>query len=152
LLNVGEPMAVPVIRELKQWTSHKPNDTTIRDSPPGTSCPVVESMRGSNFVILVTEPTPFGLHDLRLAAQLTRELQIPAGAIINRDGVGDNHVDDFCQEAGIPILMRIPLKQEIGRGIAAGKLLIDIDSSYQDQFLGMYTWIEEFLSEQEMGG
>ena len=95
LLNVGEPMAVPIISQLKKWQIPSPEEIVILDSSPGTSCPVVESICGADFVILVTEPTPFGLHDLKLAVYLTKELGIPAGVIVNRDGVGDKKVDDY---------------------------------------------------------
>ncbi|MEW5719448.1 MAG: ATP-binding protein, partial [Chloroflexota bacterium] len=78
VMNVGEPMAVPVIRQLKKWIAPQPNQSVILDAPPGTSCPVVESVRGADFLLLVTEPTPFGLHDLKLAAQIARELNISA--------------------------------------------------------------------------
>jgi MinD superfamily P-loop ATPase len=151
LLNVGEPMAVPVINQLKKWKNHNSVETIILDSPPGTSCPVVESIRGADFVLLVTEPTPFGLHDLKLAVQLVDELNIPTGVIINRDGVGDTHVDEYCQDAGIPILMRIPLEQKIGQAIAQGKLLIDIHPIYGDQFVQLYKRIEEIHTEWENG-
>jgi MinD superfamily P-loop ATPase len=141
LLNVGEPMAVPVIRQLKQWQPPQKPVVSIWDSPPGTSCPVVESIRGADYLLLVTEPTPFGLHDLKLAAQLAKELDILAGVVINRDGVGDAQVDEFCQEAGIPILMRIPLALEIGAGIARGKPLIQIKPEYMDGFRKMFSQI-----------
>jgi len=120
LLDVGEPMAVPVIKQLKQWKPPQDEGVSVWDTPPGTSCPVVESIRGADYLLLVTEPTPFGLHDLKLAAQLAPSCGIPAGVVVNRDGVGDARVDDFCGEAGIPILMRIPLDREIGAGIAQG--------------------------------
>lgn len=119
------------------------------DSSPGTSCPVVESIRGADFVLLVTEPTPFGLHDLKLAFQLTEKLGIPAGVIINRDGVGDAQVDDFCQEAGLPILMRIPLERKIGAGIAKGQPLTEIYPVYKDRFRQLFQQIEEILVERE---
>jgi MinD superfamily P-loop ATPase len=149
LLNIGEPMAVPVISQLKKWQDYNPEKTMIFDSPPGTSCPVVESIRGADFVILVTEPTPFGLHDLRLAVQLTEELKIPAGVIVNRDGVGDTKVDDFCQEVRLPILMRIPLERKIGAGIAEGQTLIQIYPAYGDRFRILYSQIEEILAKRE---
>ena len=89
--------------------------------PPGTSCPVVETMRGADFVLLVTEPTPFGLHDLRLAVEVARdELGLPVGVVINRDGVGDAGVDDYCAAEGIPILMRIPLDRRIAEAYSEG--------------------------------
>lgn len=141
LLDVGEPMAVPVITQLKKWGDYMDADVVVMDSPPGASCPVVESVRGADFVLLVTEPTPFGLHDLRQAYQLTQEVGIPAGVIINRDGVGDTGVDAYCREVGTPILMRIPLKREIGHGIAQGKSLIEIYPEYETRFQELYTQI-----------
>jgi MinD superfamily P-loop ATPase len=141
LLDIGEPMAVPVIHQLKNWQPVQNSAISIWDSPPGTSCPVVEAIRGTDYLLLVTEPTPFGLHDLKLAAQLGSELEIPIGVVINRDGVGDAQVEAFCQNAGIPILMRIPLAREIGAGIAEGKPLIDILPKYQARFQEIYARI-----------
>lgn len=147
LLDVGEPMAVPVIHQLKHWQPSLDSAISIWDSPPGTSCPVVESIRGADYLLLVTEPTPFGLHDLKLAAQLATELDIPAGVVINRDGVGDARVDEFCRESGIPILMRIPLERDIGAGIAQGKPLLQIRPQYQDDFQNMFTQIREQVTQ-----
>ena len=144
-LNIGEPMAVPVISQLKKWVPQGISNMVIRDAPPGTSCPVVEAVRNADFVILVTEPTPFGLHDLKLAAQLTTGMGIPSGVVINRDGVGDSGVEDFCQETDIPILMRIPLEREIGEGIAAGKNLVDIHPEYENHFLKMVEEIRDVM-------
>jgi MinD superfamily P-loop ATPase len=141
LLDVGEPMAVPVIHQLKKWKLSQNSAIAIWDSPPGTSCPVVESIRGSSFLLLVTEPTPFGLHDLKLAAQLATELDIPVGLVINRDGIGDTQVEAFCQKVGIPILMHIPLEREISEGIAQGKTLIQIKPEYQEDFRRMFSLI-----------
>jgi MinD superfamily P-loop ATPase len=138
VLNVGEPMAVPVIAQLKNWQDLLEVDIVILDSPPGASCPVVETLRGADFVILVTESTPFGLHDLKLAVELTRELKIPCGVIINRDGIGDDSVDEYCHSVGLPILMRIPFDREIGHGIAQGKTLLDIFPEYIHQFRDLY--------------
>jgi len=143
LLDVGEPMAVPVIHQLKKWQSLQNTGISIWDSPPGTSCPVVESIRGADYLLLVTEPTPFGLHDLKLAAQLATELDIPAGVVINRDGVGDNQVEIFCQQMDIPILMRIPFDREIGAGIAQGKALIDIRPAYKSRLQEMFVQIRD---------
>jgi len=146
VLNVGEPMAVPVINQLKSWKNHSDMEIIIRDSPPGTSCPVVESLRGADFVILVTEPTPFGLHDLKLAVQLTRELNIPAGVIVNRDGIGDTKVDEYCQEDHLPILMRIPFSRKTGEGIAQGKTLIEIYPDYLKEFQNLHRQIGAIIS------
>jgi MinD superfamily P-loop ATPase len=143
VLNVGEPMAVPVIHQLKKWRNFQSTDTVILDAPPGASCPVVESLRGADFVLLVTEPTPFGLHDLRLAVKLTHEIGVHTGVIVNRDGIGDTSVNAYCIEAGLPVLMRIPFAREIGEGIAQGKLLIEIRPEYREQFRQLHTRIEK---------
>ncbi len=134
VLNVGEALAVPVIRQLKAAYPARPEETTIIDAPPGTSCPVVEAVRDADYVILVTEPTPFGLHDLVLAYELTLELGMPAGVIINRDGIGDQRVADFCARAGLPILLRIPIDREIAAGIAMGIPLVTLKPEYRARF------------------
>ncbi len=141
VMNVGEAMAVPIIKQLKKWAPMTAKQTVIVDVPPGTSCPVVESSRGADFLLLVTEPTPFGLHDLKLAAQLARELEIPAGVIVNRDGIGDAQVDDFCHEKGLPILMRIPFARSIAEGIAQSRPLVEIQPEYHAKFHQLYRQI-----------
>jgi MinD superfamily P-loop ATPase len=138
VLNVGEPMATPVIRQLKQWARPQPNQDVIVDVSPGTSCPVVESVRGADYLLLVTEPTPFGLHDLRLAVEVGRELNLPMGVVINRDGIGDGSVDEFCETEGLPILMRIPFEHAIAEGIARGQPLVEIHPGYLHQFRQLY--------------
>jgi MinD superfamily P-loop ATPase len=147
VMNVGEPMAVPIIRQLKKWVSAGAGQAVILDAPPGTACPVVETVRGADFALLVTEPTPFGLHDLRLMAEVVRELNIPSGVVINRDGIGDAQVDKFCAEAGLPVLMRIPLDRELGAGIAQGKPLVTIWPEYVDRFRDLYGQIQDILRE-----
>ena len=141
LLNVGEPMAVPAITQLKKWRDYMDAEVVILDSPPGASCPVVESIRGADYVLLVTEPTPFGLHDLRQAYELTQELHIPAGLIINRDGIGNADVAGYCREVDLPILLRIPLEREIGEGIAQGETLLDIHPKYEAAFRTLHRQI-----------
>lgn len=137
VMNVGEPMAVPIIRELKRWPPARPFDLEIRDAPPGASCPVVESMRGADFALLVTEPTPFGLHDLKQVAEITRELRLPAGVVINRDGIGDNAVEAYCAEAGLPILMRIPMERRFAEAIASGQTLVEAAPEYRKKFVAL---------------
>jgi len=134
MMNIGEPMAVPIIRELKKWEHNNNVKIEIRDAPPGASCPVVESIRGANFVLLVTEPTPFGLHDLKQVAEITRDLDLPTGVVVNRDGIGDNAVQEYCDESGIPILMRIPMDIQIAKGIARGHTLVEIKPEYGPAF------------------
>ena len=110
-LNVGEPMSVPVIKGVKKQI--KSNKTVIIDSPPGASCPVIESVHGSDYCLLVSEPTPFGLHDLKIMVQVLEKLNIPFGVIINRAGIGDKKIYDFCEEKGVPILFEIPFQRKI---------------------------------------
>jgi MinD superfamily P-loop ATPase len=141
LMDVGEPMAVPIIRQLKKWIAAGPGQVVIRDAPPGTSCPVVEALRGSDFLLLVTEPTPFGLHDLRLAAQVARELSLPAGVIVNRENGPYPALEEFCIAEELPVLMRIPYERAIAEGVARGKTLVDIHPEYGDLFRGLYIQI-----------
>jgi len=138
ILNVGEPMAVPIIRELKKWELFSSSPFEIRDAPPGASCPVVETLRGADFALLVTEPTPFGLHDLKQVVEVLCELGIPSGVIINRDGIGNADVEHYCEEVGLPILMRIPMKREIAVGIASGVPLVEISSDFHNSFHHLY--------------
>lgn len=144
LLDVGKPMAVPIIRELQKQIAPLPNQTVILDAPPGTSCPVVAAMRGADYLLLVTEPTPFGLHDLRLAAQVALELKLPTGVIINRDNGPYLELEAFCQSNDLPILLRIPFKRIIAEGVAQGKTLIDIQPEYREQLLSVFTRILEY--------
>jgi len=140
ILNVGETMAVPVIRELKKNNPSPEGGIVFVDASPGTSCPVVESVKDADFILLVTEPTPFGLHDLKLAVQLARdELHIRIGVIINRDGVGDRGVLDFCESERIPILGRIPLDRRIAEVVSEGEIIVDMLPEYRSLF-------EEILS------
>lgn len=145
MMNIGEPMAVPVIRQLKKWSMVQPDRVVILDAPPGSSCPVVEAMRGADFSLLVTEPTPFGLHDLKLAVQVSKELNIPAGIIINRDLPGDTGVEEYCMAENLPILMRIPFQRNIAEGIARGKALVDIQPEYMQQFQQLFKKIGNIL-------
>jgi len=142
VLNIGEPMATPVIRQLKKWIKPSAGQVVIADAPPGTSCPVVETVRDSDFLLLVTEPTPFGLHDLRLAAQIARELRLPAGVVINRDGIGNASVDEFCASEGLPVLLRVPFERAIAEGVARGHTLVEILPEYGRRFRQMYAEIE----------
>jgi MinD superfamily P-loop ATPase len=138
ILDIAEPMAVPVIRALKRWSPSASTDLVIRDLPPGTSCPVVESLLGADAALLVTEPTPFGLHDLRLMIKLVRDLNIPAAVVVNKDGVGDAPVERTCEEGGLPILMRIPLERSLGEALARGRALVDAQPEYLDSLQELF--------------
>jgi len=119
---------------------------TIIDVSPGTSCPVVEAVKGSDFCLLVTEPTPFGLNDLRLAVETARELGLPHGVIINRVGVGDARTEDYCRDEGIPVLMTIPLDERIARSYSRGVTLLEALPEYRARFLALYERIEELVA------
>jgi len=141
VLNVGEAMATPVIRQLKRRFLSA-EGVAVLDAPPGTACPVVETLRGADFALMVTEPTPFGLHDLRLAVEVARdELGVPVGVVINRDDVGDDRVDAFCREEGIPILLRIPLDRRVAEAYSEGRTLLEALPAYEGTFLRLYRQI-----------
>ena len=143
VLNVGEVMAPPVIRELKRQHQSSIDSVTIIDASPGTSCPVVESIKDADFILLVTEPTPFGMHDLKLAVQLARdELKLPVGIVINRDGIGDKSVDEFSIKENISILGRIPFDRRIAEVISDGQLVIESLPEYRSQFEEIFRGIE----------
>lgn len=144
-MNVGEAMAVPIIRQLKQWAipARADQQPVILDAPPGTACPVVETMRGADVVLMVTEPTPFGLHDLKLAVEVARdELGLPVGVVINRDGVGDRGVEQYCTEEDIPILMRIPLERRIAEAYSEGMSLVEVMPAYRERFVDLWIQLE----------
>lgn len=117
-LQVGEAMAVPLIKEVKRQISKDKN--VILDSPPGTSCPVVETVKESDYCILVTEPTPFGLHDLKITVQVLKDMKIPFGVVINRAGIGDKEVHKYCKEKNIPMLLEIPFMKRIAELYSRG--------------------------------
>jgi len=135
-LNIGEAMAPPLIRAVKKHLDR--SRTVIIDVPPGTSCPVVESIEGSDFCVLVTEPTPFGLNDLMLAVEVVRKLGIPFGIVINRDRFGDNKTEKFCKANDIPILMRIPLDTEIARKYSRGIPLVQAMPRWKPEFKQLF--------------
>jgi len=135
-LDVGKAMAPPLIRAVKSRLRN--NMPAILDAPPGTSCPVVTTVRGINAIILVTEPTPFGLHDLRLAVETVRKLHIPFGVVVNRVGIGDDRVHDFCRTEGIPILLEIPDDRRIAEAYSRGEPIVDALPEYRALFQSLY--------------
>jgi len=135
-LNIGEAMAPPVIRQIKEHIN--PTRTIIIDAPPGTSCPVVETVRQSDFCVLVTEPTPFGLNDLILAVEVLRKLGIPFAVVINRSDLGNAETDKYCEEQKIPILMRIPFKKEIASAYSRGIPIIKEFPEYKNEFKQLF--------------
>ena len=131
-LDVGVAMAPPLIREVKARLQN--GLPAILDAPPGTSCPVIITLRGTDFVVLVTEPTPFGLHDLRLAVEVVREVGIPFGVVINRAGSGDGRVHVYCREQDIPVLLEIPDDRRIAEAYSRGELIVEALPEYRRLF------------------
>lgn len=141
VLNIGEPMATPVIRALKQTIDT--SKRVILDSPPGNGCPVIETVSGCDFCLLVTEPTPFGLHDLKMAIKLTRVLDVPCGVVINRWGIGSAPVEEYCSKEAIPVLMKIPHDREIAELCAQGIPFVKKMPLWKEEFQRLYTRIGE---------
>jgi MinD superfamily P-loop ATPase len=143
-LNVGEPMAVPIIRAVKREIST--DGGAILDAPPGTSCPVVQSVLGSDFCLLVTEPTPFGLHDLTLAVETLRRLDIRFGVVLNRADIGDDKTEQWCSAEGIPVLMRIPHDRRIAEAYSRGVPLVEARPGYRAAFGELWQRIRELAA------
>jgi MinD superfamily P-loop ATPase len=135
-LNIGEVAAARVINDVKRYQSK--GKLVIIDSSPGTSCPVVAAVKNTDFCLLVTEPTSFGLHDLTLAVEMLKNLEIPCGVVINRDGVGDTKVEEYCLSESIPILLRIPLDIEIAKLYSKGITLAQGMPEWQKKFTELF--------------
>lgn len=145
ILEIGEPSPVRIIRALKKHID--PEKVVILDSPPGTSCPVVETLRKVDYALMVTEPTPFGLHDLKLALQIVREMKIPFGVVVNRDGGAYSMIDEFAREEKIEILEKIPFKREIAKAYSNGVLFTDVLPEWKERFERLY---EKILKSSEV--
>ncbi len=146
-LTPGEAMSPPLINAVKNEIDSR--KVAIIDAPPGTSCPVVAAVKESDFCLLVTEPTPFGLNDLDLAVQMLKKLDIPAGVIINRSDIGTNCVEDYCKQEGIPVLMHIPWDRELAELYAKGEAVVLHSAKWRDLFEKIWMRIfEVFDSEQ----
>jgi len=145
-LAIGEAMAPPIIRKVKAQANS--DGAVIIDVPPGTSCPVVEAVKDSDFCLLVTEPTPFGLNDLVLAVELVKELRIPCGVVINRAGVGDRKVEEYCAKENIPVLLTIPMDTDIARIYSRGITLVGGMPQWKESFLELFDRIQEIVHER----
>lgn len=145
ILNIGEVMVPPLVRAVKKGIDIGKN--VIIDAPPGTSCPVIESIKGSDYCILVTEPTPFGLNDLCLAVEVVRKLKIPFGVVINRADLGNDEVETYCRNEKIKVLMRIPFDRKIAVAYSKGMPLINGDKKYLTLFKEMFEAIEHYMHE-----
>ena len=146
-LRVGEAMSPPLIRKVREYT--RTEMLTIIDAPPGTSCPVITSMKGADFVLLVTEPTPFGLYDLKLAAGAVHILGIPCGLIINRSDMGDDRVREYAKSEGLPILMEIPFDRKIAESYSKGEMFVEETPEWKQKFKDVFHQIEELISCQK---
>ena len=141
-LNIGELASPPVIREVKRAAAE--SEVLIIDSPPGTSCPVIEAVKDSDFILLVTEPTPFGLNDLKLAVGMARELRIPFAVAINRSDIGDDEVKKYCQREGIGIFLEIPNDRRIAEAYSRGEMVVRVLPEYKKVFEKCWENIEDF--------
>lgn len=135
-MNVGEILSPTIIRQVKKKAL--PNIITIIDAPPGTSCPVVAAIRGVDFCVLVTEPTPFGLHDLTLAVDVVRQMKITFGVVINRWGLGNSAVEEYCQKENIPVLAKIPFDRQVAVNYSKAETLVDKNPVMRELFRGIY--------------
>ncbi len=147
-LRVGEAMSPPLIRKVISFTS--PDRLTIIDAPPGTSCPVINAMKGADFVLMVTEPTPFGLHDLKLAVEAVKVLGIPRGLVINRSDMGDDQVREYAMQEDLPILMEIPFERQIAEAYSRGKPIVEVMPEWTERFCELYESIEKIVREKSV--
>jgi len=134
-LNVGEVLVPPLIKAVKD--AHNPQAITIIDAPPGTSCPVIEAVKNTDFVILVTEPTPFGLHDLKLALDMVRALDLNFAVAINRSDIGDQKLKKYCTDQGIEIVLEIPHNRRIAEAYSRGEIICENLKDYTQLFSGL---------------
>ncbi len=139
LLDIGAIQSPAVIRRLKKGI--RPSDIVILDAPPGTSCPVIEAIEAATFVVLVTEPTPFGLNDLELAVGMVRQLAIPFAVAVNRCDMGDDGVVRYCRKEGIDVLLEIPNDRRIAEAYSRGEMMVHEFITYRERFLELYASI-----------
>jgi MinD superfamily P-loop ATPase len=144
-LRVGEAMSPPLIKAARKRAN--PARTVILDAPPGTSCPVIASIKGAQYCILVTEPTPFGINDLGLAVEVVRSLGLPHGVVVNRSDLGKEELSEFCRRESLPILMEIPEDRMIAEAYSRGEMIVDVYPEYRERFLNLH---ERIRREVEM--
>jgi MinD superfamily P-loop ATPase len=142
-INVGEALAVPIITAVKDHIDDK--GTVILDSAPGSACPLVETVHGVDFCLLVTEPTPFGLHDLQVAVEVIQMIDLPMGVVINFAGIGDRGVYDYCERQGIPIMMEIPFDRRIAELYSNGIPFVEAMPEWKQRFTDLLGLIQEKL-------
>jgi len=140
-LDIGAIQTPAVIRHVKKRI--KQDAVNIIDAPPGTSCPVIEAIKGSDFVLIVTEPTPFGLNDLALAVGMVRQLKIPFAVAINRSNIGNDAVVRYCQQENIAVLIQIPNDRKIAESYSRGVMIVEAMPDYKQKFLKLYEDIKK---------
>ncbi|MDY6831593.1 MAG: ATP-binding protein [Thermodesulfobacteriota bacterium] len=146
-LRVGEAMAPPLIKRVRAFT--RPSGLTIIDAPPGTSCPVIASVKDVDFVVMVTEPTPFGLHDLKLGVEAVRMLGLPCGLVVNRSDIGNDEVWRYAEAENLPILMEMPFDRGIAEAYSRGEMVVERFPEWREKFVDMYGRITQLV---EKGG
>jgi len=146
-LRVGEAMSPPLIKQVRAAAG--PERITIIDAPPGTSCPVIAAMNGTDFVLLVTEPTPFGLHDLKLAVEAVKMLGISAGLVVNRADIGDDQVFAYAEREELPILLTIPFDRRIAEAYSRGTMIVEELLEWQQRFIELFHKIETIVYESK---
>jgi len=144
-LDIGAIQSPALIKHVKRKAID--DGTVVIDVPPGTSCPVIEAVKGVDFVLLVTEPTPFGLNDLKLAVGMVRELKIPFAVVINQSDLGDDQVQQYCDGENIQIILEIPNDRRIAEAYSVGKMIIDVLPEYKKDFAGLYKSVSKRLKD-----
>ena len=145
-LRVGEAMSPPLIKRVRLEAD--PNKVTIIDAPPGTSCPVIAAMNGTDFVLMVTEPTPFGLHDLKLAVEAVKLLGIPSGLVVNRADIGDQEVFAYAEREQLPVLMTIPFDRRIAEAYSRGLSIVEEFPEWKERFCELFHKIEAITNQR----
>ncbi|MFZ5981379.1 MAG: ATP-binding protein [Candidatus Zixiibacteriota bacterium] len=148
-LDIGEALAPPITRQLRKNNSG--NGITIIDAPPGTSCPVIEAVKETDFLILVTEPTPFGLNDLKLAVEMSRALGLPIGVVVNRSDAGDERVENYCRDEHIDILLRIPFDRRFARAYSDGRIFLAEYPEYDKKLFALFQDITKRINRDGTG-
>jgi len=142
-LNIGDVRSPALIKKVKERAAN--DGLVIIDAPPGTSCPVIEAVKGADFCLLVTEPTPFGLNDLKLAVGMVRELNLPFAVLVNRSNLGDEQVYQYCDKESIKIILEIPDDRRIAEAYSVGEMIVSVMPEYETEFAGLYESVLENL-------
>ncbi|WGI17479.1 ATP-binding protein [Methanonatronarchaeum sp. AMET-Sl] len=142
-LKTGELLSPRIIEAVKQKT--KPNKTTIIDAPPGNACPTIAAIEGTDYCILVAEPTPFGLSDLKNSIKMLKQQKTPYGVVINKEGIGNNELESYCKQNNIPILMKIPNDRKIAKLYSEGIPFTDKKPEMKKQFKKLYKQIQDTI-------